>query len=109
MEMHTEKSTNKQVRSVVSSTDSDNTPDHNKYISVHYKNLYANLEIESDFSSDSGSHEDLTTPNISSYFGTKGNPSNINMAEQLLTASAMPWMNLKDEMIQSMKEVSHNP
>ncbi len=68
----------------------------------HYSQLLYKMKFQL-------SHEDLTTPNISSYFGTKGNPSNINMAEQLLTASAIPWMNLKDEMIQSMKEVSHNP
>ncbi len=108
MKMYTEKSTSKRVRSVVSSTDSDNTPDHKKYISLHYKNLYANLEFESDSSSDSGSHEDLTTPTISSYFGPKCTPSNINMSEQQPTARAMPWMNLKDDMIQSMKELNYS-
>ncbi len=28
------------------------------------------------------------------------------MAEQQLSASAMPWMNLKDDMIQNMKELN---
>ncbi len=93
----------------MSSTESDLTPpDLKRHISILTRNYYANLEIETeietDSSSDTENQEDIGTSQISSYFPAIDKHS--TMAEQqLYTADASPLLRLKDDMLQSMKDL----
>ncbi len=82
-------------------------------VEIKFKHINSSLnilerrvrEIETDSSSDTENQEHLGIPKISSYFPAIGKHS--TMAEQqLYTADTSPLLRLKDDMLQSMKDLN---
>ncbi len=93
----------KRDRSVRSSTDSDTTPKKSK-ITIYTSNYFTNLEVESSNDSEK-KKKDNVTPKISSFFAPL---QKSKMAEQQLAASTTPWLFVKNELLDSMRELNNN-